>query len=97
MIRPFGFHEFMFLVESTQWTLVLTLAAMTVGGLMGLCIALARVARSRVLRECTRTYIAVIQGIPVLMVLFLSYFGLAHAGLELELGDAGVLFGDAGP
>lgn len=83
MIRPFGFHEFMFLVESTQWTLVLTLAAMTVGGLMGLCIALARVARSRVLRECTRSYIAVIQGIPVLMVLFLSYFGLAHAGLEL--------------
>lgn len=84
MIRPFGFHEFLFLVESTKWTLVLTIAAMTAGGVLGLCVALARVARSRLLRECTRAYIAVIQGIPVLMVLFLSYFGLAHAGLELS-------------
>jgi polar amino acid transport system permease protein len=83
MIRPFGFDEFLFLVQSTGWTLVLTIMAMLFGGLLGLCIALARVAHSRILRECARTYIAIVQGVPVLMVLFLSYFGLSQAGLEL--------------
>jgi polar amino acid transport system permease protein len=31
----------------------------------------------------SRVYITVIQGIPVLMVLFLSYYGLAQAGFDL--------------
>ena len=83
MITPFGFEEFLFLVQSTGWTLVLTVAATFFGGMLGLVIALARVAPNRVARECARTYIGIIQGIPVLMVLFLSYFGLAHAGLDL--------------
>jgi len=83
MIRPFGFDEFLFLVQSTGWTLVLTIAASVMGGTLGLIVALARVSSHAVLRESSRTYISIVQGIPVLMVLFLSYYGLAHAGLEL--------------
>lgn len=83
MITPFGFEEFLFLVQSAGWTLVLTIAATFFGGVLGLGIALARVAPNRIARECARAYIGIIQGIPVLMVLFLSYFGLAHAGFDL--------------
>jgi polar amino acid transport system permease protein len=83
MIRPFGFDEFLFLVQSTGWTLVLTVAASAIGGALGLIVALARVSGHPVLRESARTYISIVQGVPVLMVLFLSYYGLAHAGLEL--------------
>ncbi|TCT04468.1 amino acid ABC transporter permease [Paralcaligenes ureilyticus] len=83
MIRPFGFDEVLFLLQSTGWTVVLTIAASTIGGALGLCIALARVAANPVMRELARAYIAIVQGIPVLMVLFLSYYGLSQAGLEL--------------
>ncbi len=83
MIRPFGFDEVLFLLQSTGWTLVLTIAASTIGGALGLCIALARVAANPVARELARTYIAIVQGVPVLMVLFLSYYGLSQAGFDL--------------
>ncbi len=83
MIRPFGFEEILFLLQSTGWTIVLTIVASLLGGIFGLCIALARVATNRVALELARAYIAIIQGVPVLMLLFLSYYGLSYAGLEL--------------
>ena len=83
MIRPFGFQEFLFLLESAGWTIVLTLASALLGGALALLISIARVSSNWVLRESARAYIGVIQGIPVLMVLFLSYYGLAQAGFDL--------------
>lgn len=83
MIRPFGFDEILFLLESTGWTIVLTVIASLLGGALGLCIALARVAVNPVARELARGYIAIVQGVPVLMLLFLSYYGLSYAGFEL--------------
>jgi polar amino acid transport system permease protein len=83
VIGPFGLHEFLFLLQSTGWTLVLTLAASVLGGMLALIISMARVSSNVLLREASRVYMSVIQGIPVLMVLFLSYYGLAQAGFDL--------------
>jgi polar amino acid transport system permease protein len=83
MIQPFGLQEFLFLLESAGWTIVLTAAAALLGGLLALGVAIARVSSHAIPREMSRVYITVIQGIPVLMVLFLSYYGLAQAGFDL--------------
>jgi polar amino acid transport system permease protein len=83
MIRDFGYHDLFFLLLSTGWTAALTLAAALFGGMIGLAVALARCSNNGVAREIARGYVALIQGIPVLIVLFLAYYGLAHAGLEL--------------
>lgn len=83
MIRPFGIDEILFLIQSAGWTLVLTVVAMALGGALALVVALARVARVRAVRELARAWIGVIQGVPVLMLLFLSYYGLSYAGFEL--------------
>jgi polar amino acid transport system permease protein len=83
VIRPFGLHELLFLLQSAGWTLVLTIVASVLGGVLALAISIARVSLNAVAREASRVYMAVIQGIPVLMVLFLSYYGLAQAGFEL--------------
>ena len=53
------------------------------GGIVGFFVALARTSNFKALRIAAGTYIQVIQGIPVLMILFLSYYGLSLAGLEL--------------
>jgi polar amino acid transport system permease protein len=83
MIRPFGLEEVRFLLQSALWTLALTATAALLGGALGLVVALARVSRQWGVRELARVYIAVVQGIPVLIVLFLFYFGLSRVGFEL--------------
>lgn len=83
MIRDFGPDELLFLLESARWTIALTLGATVIGGMLGLAVALARVSLSPVLRRAATGYIAVVQGVPVLILLFLSYYGLSKAGFDL--------------
>ncbi len=83
LVRSFGLNDFIFLLESLRWTLVLTAIALTLGGIAGLFIALARVSPLMPLRFATATYIQIIQGSPVLMILFLSYYGLSLIGFQL--------------
>lgn len=83
MIRSFGPDELLFLIESARWTLMLTAIAIIAGGASGLLVALARVSTIRPVRAMAAAYIAVVQGVPVLMLLFLSYFGLSRTGFEL--------------
>lgn len=83
MIRIFGWDEIQFLVLSVRWTIALTLLALVGGGLLGFLVALARVSIWAPLRTAGLLYIQGIQGIPVLMLLLLSYYGLPLAGIEL--------------
>lgn len=82
-LRSFGFSEFGFLVQALQWTILLTIIALVAGGFLGFVIALARTSGNQSVRIAAATYIQIIQGIPVLMILFLSYYGLSLAGFEL--------------
>lgn len=83
MIRSFGTSELWFLVSSARWTLLLTLIALSLGGVLGFGVALARVSRLAPLRWLAAGWIGLVQGVPVLMLLFLSYYGLSLAGLDM--------------
>jgi polar amino acid transport system permease protein len=82
-MATFGWPEMMFIIRSAGWTLLLTAVAFGIGGLLGGGLAIMRLSQSRILRAVASTYILVIQSIPVLMVLFMSYYGLALFGIEL--------------
>jgi polar amino acid transport system permease protein len=83
MIHSMGWSDLLFLFEALQWTALLTLIACTCGGLLGLGVALGRVSRIKALRVAVATYIQIVQGTPVLMLLFLSYYGLSLYGFNL--------------
>ncbi|WP_279479633.1 amino acid ABC transporter permease [Aureimonas sp. SK2] len=83
IFRSFGSSEFLFLLESLQWTLILTALALGGGGFVGFFLALARASQVKALRILAGLYIQIIQGIPVLMILFLSFYGLALLGYRL--------------
>jgi len=83
IFRTFGWSEFWFLVQSMQWTVILTGLTLVGGGLLGFFVALARVSRLPWLRVAAGTYIQLIQGVPVLMILFLAFYGLALFGFHL--------------
>ncbi|MCF1472087.1 MULTISPECIES: amino acid ABC transporter permease [Rhizobium/Agrobacterium group] len=79
-----GPNELFFLLQGLKWTLALTVIGFVGGGFFGLCVALARVADSAALRKATAGYIAVFQGTPLLMQLFVVYYGVALLGLDVD-------------
>jgi polar amino acid transport system permease protein len=82
MIRDFGTVEFWYLVSALKWTLGLSALAFVGGGIVGLFVALARVSPWRPLRWLAVVYIQLFQAMPLLMLLFLVFFGLALYGLS---------------
>jgi polar amino acid transport system permease protein len=88
MIRPFGPDEALFILMAVQWTLALSAIAFAGGAIGGLAIALARVSASRPLSYAALGFIRLFQGTPLLMQLFVVYYGLALAGLELDAWQA---------
>lgn len=76
-MREFNFFEVLFaLLRATQWTIVLSLVAFAGGGILGLLITMMRISKNRILREISKFYIAFFQGTPLLMQLFLVFFGI---------------------
>lgn len=84
MIREFSQADIFFIVSAIRWTLLLSLIAFVGGAIGGMLIALARTSRNVVLNRFARAFIEVFQGTPLLMQLFLVYFGLAVVGLPIN-------------
>jgi polar amino acid transport system permease protein len=72
-----------YLIAAAQWTVLLSLIAFAGGALVGLPLALMRVSPSPALRTVAGAYIQLIQGTPLLILLFLTYFGLGILGYKL--------------
>jgi polar amino acid transport system permease protein len=72
-----------YLIMAAQWTVLLSLIAFAGGVLVGLPLALMRVSPSQALRIIAGGYIQLIQGTPLLILLFLTYFGLGILGYKL--------------
>lgn len=76
--------ELLFLLKGAQWTIALSVIGLILGAMAGLVIALARTSNNSMLKRITGGYIAVFQGTPLLMQLFVTYYGLALVGLKLD-------------
>ena len=77
-------EQLQFLMRGFGWTVVLSLLAFAGGGLLGFLLALVRVYAAPPLRTLAMLYIKLIQGTPLLILLFLTYFGLPALGLAVE-------------
>ncbi|NRT54963.1 amino acid ABC transporter permease [Sphaerotilus uruguayifluvii] len=78
------------LMLAARWTVLLSLAAFVGGGLLGLGLLLLRLARPR-LAPLVALHVRLFQGTPLLMQLFLAYFGLALLGLDVPAWAAAAL------
>lgn len=83
-MRTFGFPEFLFILEAAKWTLALSAIAFVGGAVLGLLIALARTSESRALRNASVVFIQIFQGTPLLLQLFLIFFGAPVLGLDIN-------------
>jgi len=77
MSRDFDWPEFLFILGAVRWTVLLSLIAFVGGGIGGLILAIMRTSSIRALRWISAAYIGLIQSTPLLMQLFLVFYGLA--------------------
>ena len=84
MIRDFTIGEFWYLLQATRWTVALAAVAFVGGSLVGFAVALARIAKSRPVKTAAIAYIRLFQGTPLLMQLYLIYFGASMMGLRID-------------
>ena len=83
-MRTFGWPEFLFIVEAAKWTLALSAIAFVGGVVLGLLVALARTAEHRGAQLLATGFIQVFQGTPLLLQLFLIFFGFPVLGLDIN-------------
>ena len=76
------------LLLAARWTLMLTVLAFAGGGCAGLILLALRVGRSRPARSAVQLYIELFQGTPLLMQLFLLFFGLPLLDVDVSPGLA---------
>ncbi len=69
------------LLQATRLTIELTLVSLAIGGLCGTGLGLCRGGRSRALRRAAWSYSLVFRGTPLLVQLFLIYYGLGQSTL----------------
>ncbi|WP_062515369.1 amino acid ABC transporter permease [Halobacillus sp. KGW1] len=80
-----------FLLEGVPYTLLLAVTGMLIGLVLGFFLALARGSERRWLRWPARFYISFMRGTPILVYLFVLYFGLPIAGIKLTATAAAVI------
>jgi polar amino acid transport system permease protein len=79
------------LLTGLQWTLALSLVAFVGGGLIGLGVMVMRLSPRALTRNLARTYIDLFQGTPLLMQLFLVFFGVSLMGGDVSPWAAAAL------
>ena len=72
------------LLLAARWTVLLSAVAFAGGAIVGLLLLIAAVGRSRFARTAVRLYVELFQSTPLLMQLFLVYFGLPLIGVEVS-------------
>jgi len=72
------------LLLAARWTVALSLIAFAGGGVVGLALVTARLRGGRGTSLAVAAYVQVFQGTPLLIQLFLAYFGLGLFGIDVS-------------
>lgn len=70
------------LLLALRWTVALSVIAFITGGLLGLGLLVLRLTQLPGAARAVAWYVQIFQGTPLLMQIFLTYFGLALMGLD---------------
>lgn len=72
------------LLLAARWTVLLSLIAFVGGGALGALILYGRISRSRWIAALGRGYVELFQGTPLLIQLFIIFFGFSLFGLNVS-------------
>ncbi|OAK61409.1 amino acid ABC transporter permease [Variovorax paradoxus] len=79
-----NWSQFLLLMSGLQWTLILTVTGFVGGAIGGLLIALSRSSENAALSRFAWAFIEVFRGTPLLMQLFVVYYGIALLDMAIS-------------
>ncbi|MGI2327799.1 amino acid ABC transporter permease [Planococcus sp. YIM B11945] len=74
-----------------KFSIPLTLISFAVGLILAVLTALARISTSKILQMIARIYVSIIRGTPLLVQLFILFYGLPSAGIVIDPFPAAVI------
>lgn len=80
-----------FFLNGMRYTLILAFFTVILGSLFGLFIALMRMSSNKVLKGVSGAYVEFIRGTPLLLQLYIVYYGLPDLGIMLPDFPAGIV------
>lgn len=72
------------LLKGAYYTILITVVSMSFGLIIGLITALARLTRRRILVNLAKGYVSIIRGTPLLVQIFIIYYGLPDIGISFS-------------
>lgn len=72
-----------FVLTGIPYTLGISVLSFLTGYLLGIFISFLRMSQNSWLRSLARIYISIMRGVPMLVVLFVLYFGLPYFEVQL--------------
>jgi L-cystine transport system permease protein len=79
------------LLKGALLTMQFAIASMVLGLILGLIVAIMRISSHRLLTGIARSYVSVMRGTPLLVQMFVVYYGLPNIGISLDPTTAGIL------
>jgi cystine transport system permease protein len=83
--------SFPYVLSGIGYTLLIALVSMVAGLIIGFFLALARTSSYLILQWPARMYISFMRGVPILVILFLLYFGFPVIGIEFSAVQAALI------
>ena len=79
------------MLKGALWTLLLAVCSVFFGALIGTLVAITRLAKVPALSQFAALYVSCMRGTPLLVQLFVIYFGLPSIGIQFDPISAGIL------
>jgi len=79
------------MLKGAGWTLLLAVASVFFGAIVGTFVAITRLAKLPGLSQFAALYVSCMRGTPLLVQLFVIYFGLPSIGIQFDPITAGIL------
>ncbi|MGU7771617.1 amino acid ABC transporter permease [Burkholderia sp. MR1-5-21] len=79
------------LLQGAVITMKFAIASMVFGLIVGIVVAVIGISGNRVLQSIARAYVSVMRGTPLLVQMFVVYYGLPDLGISLDPTSAGIL------
>ncbi|MFN2746556.1 MULTISPECIES: amino acid ABC transporter permease [Bacillus] len=83
--------SFPYVIQGIWNTLLISFVSMFAGLVLGFFVALGRMSGLALLRWPARIYISFMRGVPILVILFMLYFGFPYVGIQFTALTAAIL------
>lgn len=82
---------YMFFINGAKFTIFLAFFTVLIGLMLGVILALMKLSKKKILNVIATAYVEFIRGTPLLVQLYIVFYGLPHIGISLPDFVAGII------